>query len=195
MTWPPTGSFTVEPPKPAFIPWPKSAAQIEPAWRSDEELKRAFGIALAKHPKPFEAALTVFPNDANAALWASHHWLHDPLVVAARDTYAQNIELSSKTLDKDQLAARLLQFAEEKDVSGRFYICEAKDRLAAFKLYAEVQGFIGKIIDASTNNFTNNELKLVLIPAPEKETKVIEVEQEEVSAPVLPLNLKLVNSR
>ncbi len=195
MNWPPSGSFTVEP-IPAFKPWPKPVPQPEPAWRSDDSLKKLFGMALAKHPKPFEAALTVFPDDTNAALWASIHWLADPLVVATKDTYAQNIELSEKILDKDALAARLLQFAEENDVSGRFYICEAKDRLAALKLYAEIQGFIGKIaIDASTNHFTNNELKLVLVPAPEKETKVIEAEPEEISAPVLPLNLKLVNSR
>lgn len=202
MWTPPEGSFSVEPlPSAKPSPWvlmptadvPKT---VEPAWRSDEGLKKQFGIELAKHPKPFDAALKVFGADTNAALWASFNWLHDPLVVASRDTYAQNIELSEKLLDKDQLAARLLKFADERDPTGRFYICEAKDRLAALKLYAEVQGFTGKLsIDASTNNFTNNELKLVLVPAPEKETKVIEAEPEELSAPILPLNLKLVNSR
>ena len=200
MTWqPPSGSFTAAPIA-AFQPWAKPAIEpekqpVEPAWRSDEGLKKLFGIALAKHEKPFEAALEVFPDDTNRALWASWNWLNDPLVVASKDAYAQNIELNEKLLDKDALAARLLKFAEEKDASGRFYICEAKDRLAAYKLFAEVQGFIGKVnIDASTNHFTNNELKLVLVKPQQQEkiTKIIEPETEIDNS--LPVNLKLVNS-
>ncbi len=140
--------------------------------------------------------MKVFPTNTNSALWASVQWLADPLVLASRDIYLDNVKISNNLLDKEALAARILAFAEEKDSSNRFYICEARDRLSAYKLYSEVCGFTGKVADiTNTNNFTNNELKLVLIPAPEKETKVIEVEQEEVSAPVLPLNLKLVNSR
>ncbi len=190
----PEGSFSVEPLKPAFQPWPKqeTVPEVEPAWRSDDALKRAFGIALAKLDRPFDAGLEAL-GDANRALWASNYWVNDPLVVATKAANAQNVET---LLDKDQLSAKLLKFAEERDPTGRFYICEAKDRLAALKLYAEIQGYTGKLsIDASTNNFTNNELKLVLVPAPEKEIKVIEAEPEEISAPVLPLNLKLVNSR
>lgn len=199
MAWEiPSGSFSVEPLKLGFQPWPKqedSKPVIEPAWRSDENLKRQFGVALAKSPKnAFDAALNVFGADTNAALWASFNWLHDPLVVASRDTYAQNIELSEKLLDKDAFAAKMLKMADERDPTGRFFLLEGKDRIAILKLYAEVQGFTGKLsIDASTNNFTNNELKLVLVPAPEKETKVIEAEPEELSAPILPLNLKLVS--
>ena len=202
MTWqPPSGSFVAAPLAQSFVPWAKPAGElpkpIEPAWRSDEGLKKLFGIALAKHEKPFSAALEVFPDDTNAALWASYHWANDPVVVASRDAYAQNIELSEKLLDKEQLAAKLIKFAEEKDASGRFYICEAKDRLAAYKLFAEIQGFIGKIaIDASTNNFTNNELKITLVKPEIQEkitTKVIEAEPDLEDA--LPINLKLVNSR
>jgi len=204
--WPPQGSFEVK--APAFAPWSKpiddlpSSANAEPckpehAYRSDEGLKRLFGVEWAKNPKPFEAALVVFATDTNAALWVSWNWLTDPIVIAAKDAYAQNAELNEKLLDKEQLAARLLQFAEEKDISGRFYILEGKDRLAAFKLYAEVQGFIGKLsIDASTNNFTNNELKITLVrpdPIEEKAAKVIEHEPEIENA--LPISLKLVNSR
>ena len=199
-TWPPSGSFTVAPIA-AFQPWAKPdiepAKAPEPAWRADEGLKKLFGIALAKHEKPFSAALDVFPDDTNAALWASYHWVNDPVVVASKDAYAQNIELSEKLLDKEQLAAKLIKFAEEKDASGRFYICEAKDRLAAYKLFAEIQGFIGKIaIDASTNNFTNNELKITLVKPEIQEkitAKVIEAEPDLEDA--LPINLKLVNSR
>jgi hypothetical protein len=201
MTWqPPQGSFVIEPPKPS--PWvvmpTADVPRPEEAYRTDDNLKRLFGIAWAKTPKPFEAALEVFGEETNKALWASWNWLTDPLVVATKDNYAQNIELNDKLLDKDQLAARLLKFAEEKDVSGRFYICEAKDRLAAFKLYAEVQGFVGKLqIDASTNTFTNNELKITLVKPEKIEEKVAPIiDQEQDTETVLPLNLKLVgNSR
>lgn len=195
MWTPPEGSFTVQPI--GFKPWSTPDVKpVEPAWRSDDTLKRAFGIALAKLKKPFDAGLDVFPNDTGQALWASVNWAHDPLVLASRDIYLDTVGISNNLLSKEQLAAKLLAFAEEKDVSGRFYICEAKDRLAALKLYSEVQGFTGPKVNVDlSSNFTNNELKLVLVSAPQQETKVIEAEAEEVSAPVLPHNLKLVNSR
>jgi hypothetical protein len=202
MWTPPEGSFSVEPlPAPKPSPWvlmPTAAvpSSVEPAWRSDEGLKKQFGIELAKHETAFDAALEVFPNDTGAALWASFHWLSDPVVVAAKDTYAQNIELSEKLLDKSQFAAKMLKLADERDPSGRFYILEGKDRLAAYKLFAEVQGFIGKLsIDASTNHFTNNELKLTLVKAVQKETVEIIQEEPDLEPTVLPHNLKLVNSR
>ncbi len=199
VAWPPVGSFTIAPP--GFQPWAKpiqdAPKPIEPAYRSDEGLKRLFGCEWAKNPKPFEAALVVFGEDTNAALWASWNWLTDPIVLAAKDAYAQNTELNEKLLDKDQLSARLLQFAEEKDVSGRFYVLEGKDRLAALKLYSEIQGFIGKAADVSiSNNFTNNELKLTLVRAQAEIQKETIIEQEPEIDTVLPINLKLVsNSR
>jgi hypothetical protein len=187
MTWqPPQDSFVIEP-KTHWV-------DDDKAWRNDEGLKKLFGEALVKHATAFNAALEVFPNETNKALWASWNWLTDPLVVASRQDYAQNVELNSKLLDKEALAARLLKFAEEKDHTGRFYICEAKDRLAAYKLFAEVQGFIGKVnIDASTTNFTNNELKITLVKPTKKEEKAATViENEPEIQNKLPVNLKLV---
>lgn len=198
MSWErPTGVFKIEPIKPS--PWSIMPVSEPPkqdiAYRTDEGLKRLFGIELAKNSKAFEAALVLFPDDTSKALWVSWNWLTDPLVVASKDAYAQNVELNEKLLDKDALAAKLLTFADEKDATGRFYICEAKDRLAALKLYAEVQGFVGKVnIDASTNNFTNNELKLVLVKAEKQTTLTKTIELEEILPTELPSNLKLVSS-
>ena len=201
MTWqPPSGSFTVAPLAQPFVPWAKPIGElpkpIEPAWRSDEGLKKLFGIALAKHEKPFSAALEVFPDNTNNALWASWNWLTDPLVVASKDSYAQNIELNENLLDKSAFAAKMLKMSDERDPSGRFFLLEGKDRIAILKLYAEVQGFIGKIaIDASTNHITNNELKITLVKAiqnQEKAATVIEAEPE--LEDILPINLKLVNT-
>ncbi len=200
VAWPPVGSFEVK--TIGFQPWAKPMGELsklnepEPAYRSDQGLKRLFGIEWAKNLKPFEAALVVFGDNTNAALWVSWNWITDPVVIAAKDAYNQNTELNEKLLDKDQLAARLLKFAEEKDVSGRFYVLEGKDRLAAYKLFAEIQGFIGKFsIDASTNSFTNNELKITLVKPDtiiKKETKIIEQEAEIENN--FPIDIKLVSS-
>jgi hypothetical protein len=64
------------------------------------------------------------------------------------------------------------------------------------KLYAEVQGFIGKIaIDASTNHITNNELKITLVKAIQNQEKIATViEAEPELEDILPINLKLVNT-
>jgi hypothetical protein len=185
--------FEVEPTQPSL--WGSSQPNAE--WVNDENKKKEFGIELAKQENPFNAACEIFKDDTGAALWISKHWLIDPVVIAARDLYLEAKAAETNLLDKHQLAARLLKFAEEKDVSQRFYITEAKDRLAALKLYAEICGFIGagKVeIDASTKNINNNVMKIVLVkPDNQNDTKVIEAvsDIEPVDNP-LPINIKLV---
>lgn len=200
MSWvPPTKTFEVSPPAVApwaIVDWPAPKPDDQP-WHHDEGLKRLFGIALAKHQKPFEAGCEAFGADTNRALWVSFHWITDPVVLAARDAYAETAQVNEKLLDKNALAAKLLQIANEKDPSGRFYVLEGKDRIATLKLYAEVQGFLNKVnIDASTNTFTNNELKLVLVKATaqKEELKPTIIEPEEDTVEPLPINLKLVKS-
>lgn len=189
--------FEVKPTSPWVSGWSIPTSPKEP-WHDDVELKKAFGISLGKDLKPFPAALEVFPKDTSKALWAANYWLSDPVVIAARDIYAEAVETQSSLLDKTALSVKLLKFAEEKDQTGRFYVNEAKDRLAAFKLYAEVQGYIGKIdINASTNTITNNKLELVIVKSPNKEERketIIEAETVEEIQPKIPLNLKLVSS-
>ena len=100
-------------------------------------------------------------------------------------------------LDKEGLAAKLLQCAEEKIIrNGQvYYTNEAKDRLGFLKLYAEVMGFAGKaLIDASTT-FTNNEMKVVLVrPEQKEETKTIKAVANEIEEPIniTPLRIKAV---
>lgn len=167
-------------------------------WQEDKELKKLFGIELAKGLKPFEAALNIFEKNANKALWAANYWINDPVVIASRDLYKESVETTNSLLDKDALAVKLLEFADERAPQG-FYVNDAKDRLAALKLYAEVRGFIGKIdINNSTNNVINNKLELVLIPPPNKDEKikpVIDNEPvQEIKNNSIPLNLKLVRA-
>jgi hypothetical protein len=105
---------------------------------------------------------------------------------------------SPKLLDKEGLAAKLLEWADEKIIkSGQVhYANDAKDRLAFLRLYAEVMGFVGKAsIDATANNFTNNEMKVVLVkPETELDNKAIESTVNKVgdSATIVPLIIKPV---
>jgi len=103
-----------------------------------------------------------------------------------------------RLLDKDAFAARLLAIADEAiERNGqRHFVHEAKDRHAFLKLYAETMGFVGQkaLIDASTN-FTNNEMKIVLVKPDKKgEIEAIKpvVEHEEKLTNITPLRIKAV---
>ena len=194
MTWqPPTGSFTVQKPNTeAFAPtggWndkidPKSPWQVSPpvapSYQEDEALKKQFGIELAKAANPFEAACKIAGEDTTKALWISFNWLTDPVVIASRDIYLKTLELNAKPLDREQLAAKVLALAEEKILSPKLGcmvpVIEAKDRIAAFKLYSDILQYTGKVeIDASINNsITNNEIVLKLVRAEDKKPVTIE---------------------
>ena len=80
-----------------------------------------------------------------------------------------------------------------------FYLADTKDRLAALKLYAEIQGYIGKVdFNASTNNYTNNSMKIVFVkPEHNDNQKIIETSVEEIQPELelLPANVKLVSAR
>lgn len=188
MSWASDFTFKVDP-KPdtgAFAPvggwndvispWTVGSAanqqQIQaviPEYQTDENLKKQYGIELAKNANPYEAAKIVL-GENDKAVWVSFNWLSDPIVIATRDAYLKTLETSSPPLDKDQLAAKVLALAEGDKVIingvARSTV-EAKDRIAAFKLYSEILGYTGKVeIDNSTKTLiTNNELKIVLVKA------------------------------
>lgn len=187
----------------AVAPWPVSATPVvatpvaTPVEQDDKEtvLKKQFALELTKKANPFEAACAIF-KDTKDALWVSQNWINDDIVLAAKDAY--NAPKSEKLLDKNDLSRKLLAFSEEKDPTGRFHIHDGKDRLSALKLYAEVQGFIGKVeVDASTKNFTNNTMKIVLVGT-KKDAPTIEntsSDNDDVPKTILPTNIKLVSAR
>jgi len=176
--WPPTGEFRV-------------AEITEPAWRHDFEKKQAFGLFLKQGLKPFEAALKIFMNDNGAALWASQNWPNDEVVKNAVVKEEKNL----KILDKEQLADKVLAFADEKDNSGRFYINESPERLKALELYAKICGYITNqpsVTVPITND--NRRMEIVLVSGPDKyqETKAVK-QIEETKVETLDLPVKLVN--
>ena len=164
----------------------------KPSWADDEARKKLYGIELAKHENAFKAACELF-EDTSHALWASHHWIYDPVVIASKDLYSEAINL--KLLDREQLARKLLDFANEKAPNG-FPTVDAKDRLAAYKLYAEVQGFIGKVeLNNSTNNYYDNRTMAIRLVKP-KNDKLIEASAEEIQPELKPIaGIKLVSAR
>jgi len=221
MSWATDFSFTVEPiekPKtdvfapsggwpstsPPVSPWTVGAASVKaeetPAYQTDENLKKRYGIELAKTSNAFEAACTIFGEETNKALWVSFNWLVDPVVIASRDAYLKTLELSQKPLDREQLAAKLLALADEKILRNGVFVptIEAKDRIAALKLYSDVLGYTGKVeIDNSTKNFTHNELTIKLVKPDGKKPLVVDnapnVKSEIPNDNSLPVTLKLVS--
>jgi len=184
-------------------PWTAGAiASQPPAYQSDEKLKKLFGIELAKAKNPFEAAKIVL-GENDQAVWASFNWLSDPIVIASKDAYLKTLELATPPLDREQLAAKVLALSEEKILTDRgIYVptIEAKDRIAALKLYSEIMGFTGKVeIDNSTKTINNNKIELVLVRAADKQPLVIDnapnvkSEMQNSSLPS-PINLKLVKA-
>lgn len=181
-------------------PWAKQqffeAQPLEP-WQNDIEKRRAFGIELAKLDSTqtiFQVALKVL-NESQKALWATHFWINDPVVVAAKDAYLAVSEVSSKLLDKHSFAAKLLSLADEKSDRG-IPLHETKDRLAALKLYSDVMGFTGKVdINASTNILNNNEIKITFVKPEEKEPIDITPNSNKNESEILtdlPIQVKLV---
>src|SRR5271165_4111019 len=101
----------------------------------------------------------------------SSNWINEPAVIASRDLYEQKVEVETPLLDKDQFAAKLLEFEQERHPQNpTIYLHEAKDRLACLKLYAEVQGWVGQAASVHVNNsFTTNEMKIRFVEADKKE--------------------------
>ncbi len=202
--WKPSGFFEVERVSNGWGSSQPSAPVI------DDSKKQAYGIELAKINAQdldnyLKAACEIFPDNTGVAMWAAQHWPNDPVVVASRDAYEKTAKAlaaqiaRSELLDKEGLAAKLLSCAEEKITRNgqSYYVNEAKDRHNFYKLYSEVMGFTGKaLIDASTNNFTNNEMKIVLVkPEVKQETKAIEIvreDDEEDITNITPLRIKAV---
>lgn len=203
MSWASDFHFKVDP-EPVVAPWAVAAAPQTQAYQSDENLKKLYGVELAKTPNPFEAACKLFPeeNDTNKALWVSFNWLSDPIVLGSRDAYLKTLELSQPPLDREQLAAKVLALAEGEKVliNGALRpTIEAKDRISAYKLYSEILQFTGKVeIDNSTKTFNHNEMVIKLVKAEDKPAVIVvpnaksEIVNDVVPPPV---TLKLVAAK
>lgn len=142
-------------------PWattfaPQAAAPV--VIGADElALKHEFAEALLKLPNdPFRAACGVFGNDTVKALEVANRWPFD-LVVLQRQA-----ELLDKFGPEEFLPTKT-------DVARRIWNCgeaatDTKDKLAAYRLYAELRGFVPKG-DAAGVNVTVNNNRVMVVPA------------------------------
>lgn len=155
--------------------WGPAKPIAAPAISNAAEKKKSFGVELGKGVQPFQAACNICGQDTQQALWIAANWLNDPEVIANKDLYLKGVQSSASLLDKEQLAARLLAMAEERNASGSFYILDGKDRLSALKLYAEVQGFVGKDKELGNTNFIHNQISVKFVEPDKKEIVVKEL--------------------
>jgi hypothetical protein len=127
--------------------------------RSDEfdnisQEKRDYAALLIKERDPFKAALLLFPEATNRALWVSNNWPNDPEVVAEKDRLNREDAGAAYLLNKTELARDIL---EKMKVAVK-----ADDYAKLAKLYAEVLGYIEK--PQASVNVTNNVPRVVEMP-------------------------------
>lgn len=183
-----------------FVPIPLILTVKDDYWKEDKELKTQFAVALCEGNKPFEAACLVFGKETNKALWASTNWLNDPVVIQAKQEFSKVEDDTPKILDKTELSLRLLSFSEEKVIynGNEVYAAEAKDRLSALKLYAEIQGFVNNKTEINNTVNNNNRLLEIKLVEPEKKENVKTIEHSPVNEDEIdilensPIKLKLV---
>lgn len=172
---------------------PKTSWTAKPAIDDIEEKKKLFGIELAKKP-PFEAACNIF-QDTGIALWVVSNLLNDPVVRASKDKYLEAVDSSASSLDKEQLAAKVLKFADEKNASNTFYLADAGDRLKALELYAKLKNYLNPK-DNSNFSFTHNSMTIKLVEPEKKISELPKIinnnEDQNLNNNITPLKLKLV---
>lgn len=123
---------------------------------SDDVLKDAYAMLLLQAPNdPFGCALKLFGTNTVRALEVSQTWVCDYYVLSKQaDLLAEFGEdhfLPSKAI----AARRVFEMAEMSNA-------DRKDRLAAYRLYAEMRGFIEKGGGINiNNNITTNRVMVV----------------------------------
>lgn len=185
-------------------PWssPVKIAKIPlPDYADDIDLKKLFGVELGKGLKPFEAALKISDENQSKALWISNNWITDAVVIASKDAYLSTLKDVSKPLDKEQLLAKILELTDERDEYGRSLV-DAKERLSALNLYAEISGFKVKAADTTNTNTVNNTFnkitKVVLVSPITNKSNIdtnIKSKMQNVELPSIPLKLVGGSSR
>lgn len=184
---PPYGTFKVEPPV-ITTGWQLPAETI-PQFDNIEADKLRFGRELGQRlDNPWLAAQRAFPGDDEKALWVSRNWLNDLIVNTAKEQVLISVKNDDELVDKDAFCKAILDDIRSMDA-------ELKDRVAGYKLLAEIKGFIGKNVEPTGNQFNINELTVKFVGKEDNnkpEIKTIEAKQEEFDDPI---KLKLVSSR
>lgn len=152
-------------------------------WVQDERdaptLKRAFAAALLRYPTdPFKAALQLFPNNTMRALTVSQEWIADPFVMNVQAELIEELGEDHFLPSKVTLARRVFELGENARATQ-------SEKLSAFRLYAELRGFIEKPGFTVNNNTQINQNRVMVMTdhgsnddwetkALEQQTKLVE---------------------
>lgn len=123
---------------------------------SDLELKQRFAAEwLASPNDPFKAACNVYGADTGKALYAATHWINDPDVLAEKQRLIDEDGEDAFLPNKAELCRKVWDMAQGE--------IEARDKLAALRLYGELRNYIEKPNSAVTvnTNVTTNKVMVV----------------------------------
>lgn len=131
--------------------------------QNESEEKAAYAALLLKERDPFKAALQLFPDNTNRALWVANHWPIDTEVKAEQVRLMGEDDGSSFLPSKAELARDIWQRMQGTTLASGVTIPPTPEEYAKLaKLYADVRGFIEK---PQTNvNVTTNVQRVVEMP-------------------------------
>lgn len=127
--------------------------------RDERTLKRLFAAELLRYPNnPFQAGRVLFPNNHLFAITAAQQWVSDRYVLESQAEliaeFGEDYFLPSKVI----LARRIYDLGERESAN-------TSERLAAYKLYAELRGFIQKSDTIVGANVTINQNRVMVVPS------------------------------
>lgn len=130
---------------------------------TESEEKAAYAALLLKERDPFKAALQLFPDNTNRALWVANHWPNDAEVKAEQERLIGVDDGASFLPSKAELARDIWQRMQGTTLPSGVVIPPTPEEYAKLaKLYADVRGFIEK---PQTNvNVTTNVQRVVEVP-------------------------------
>lgn len=130
---------------------------------TETEEKAAFAALLLRERDPFKAALTLFPNNTNRALFVATKWPTDPEFLALQKSVRENFDELSLLPTKAQFAQLILERMEGKRPDGSIIPPDTEDFAKLGKLFADVLGFIEKP-QAPSNSVTLIMPKVIEVP-------------------------------
>lgn len=130
----------------------------------ESEEKAAYAALLLRERDPFKAALSLFPDNTNRALWVANHWPNDSVVKAEQTRLRADDGEMSFLPDKAALAADIWAKMQGTELPNGVVIPPTADEYSKLaKLYADVRGFIEKP-SAPSQNVTVIVPKAIEVP-------------------------------
>lgn len=134
--------------------------QRQSAFEPEEigELKMQLARIIARDPsKRYSATSELFPNDEDRGkVFEANSWLQCPEVNAEVDRLIAAGEVGVVLPTQETVAHEVLTLARS--------IKNPKDKLAAYKLHAEMRGMIKKP-ETTINNVNDNSVRVLRVPA------------------------------